>query len=342
MNMLFSGTAGGEHEAVAALKNLLAEMRHPFHAGDSVGVKLHWGERGNESYLPPVYAREIVGWLKKQGAHPFVFDTTVLYSGGRRNGKDSLETAAEHGYTEEFLGCEVLIGDGLDGNEVVDIPCALRHFPTVQTGSIIEKAMGFIIFSHFKGHLGTGFGGAIKNLSMGFASRAQKQRMHADAYPSLIEERCTRCGVCVDICPTGAAQISDDALPTYDLERCIGCAQCIGLCPVMALQIFFSGDSGAFQEKLVETAAAVWQRVAEKTILINALVKITADCDCLPGKAEIIAPDHGFIGGSHPVTVDQASLRHLGEEIITRTHPHVPWQRQFSFAREIGFHASEG
>ena len=224
----------------------------------------------------------------------------------------------------------------------MDIPCALRHFPTVQTGSIIEKATGFVIFSHFKGHLGAGFGGAIKNLSMGFASRAQKQRMHADAYPSLIEERCTRCGVCADVCPTGAAQISGDVLPTYDLERCIGCAQCIGLCPVMALQIFFSGDSSIFQEKLVETAAAVWRRIAEKTILINALVKITADCDCLPGKAEIIAPDHGFIGGYHPVTVDQASLRHLGEEIITRTHPHVPWQRQFSFAREIGFHASEG
>ena len=342
MNILFSETAGGERGAIEALQRLLAQMHHPFHTGDSVGIKLHWGERGNDSYLPPVYARAIAGWLRDRGVRPFVFDTTVLYSGGRRDGKDSLETAAGHGYTEEYLGCEVVIGVGLDGNEAVDIPCAFRHFPTVQTGSIIEKATGFVIFSHFKGHLGAGFGGAIKNLSMGFASRAQKQRMHADAYPSLIEERCTRCGVCADVCPTGAAQISGDVLPTYDLERCIGCAQCIGLCPVMALQIFFSGDSSIFQEKLVETAAAVWRRIAEKTILINALVKITADCDCLPGKAEIIAPDHGFIGGYHPVTVDQASLRHLGEEIITRTHPHVPWQRQFSFAREIGFHASEG
>jgi len=342
MNILFSGTSGDEQAAVAALQRLLEQMYHPFRAGDSVGIKLHWGERGNESYLPPVYARAIAGWLKKQGAHPFVFDTTVLYSGGRRNGKDSLETATGHGYTEEFLGCEVVIGDGLNGDEVVDIPCELRHFPTVQTGSIIEKAAGFVIFSHFKGHLGTGFGGAIKNLSMGFASRAQKQRMHADAYPSLIEERCTRCGVCVDVCPTGAAQISEDTFPTYDLERCIGCAQCIGLCPVMALQIFFSGDSSIFQEKLVETAAAVWRRIAEKTILINALVRISADCDCLPGKAEIIAPDHGFIGGYHPTAVDQASLRRLGEELITRTHPHVPWQRQFSFAREIGFYPPEG
>jgi len=341
MDILFSETRGSEKETVASLKDLLATMRHPFRAGDSVGVKLHWGERGNHSYLPPVYAREIIRWLQDSGARPFVFDTTVLYSGGRRNGSDSLETAASHGYTEAFLGCEVVIGDGLEGNEVVDIPCDLKYFPTVQAGAVIDKTAGFVIFSHFKGHLGSGFGGAIKNISMGFASRAQKQRMHADAYPSLIEERCTRCGVCADVCPTGAAEISGKKFPTYDLDRCIGCAQCIGLCPVMALEIFFSGDSSVFQEKLVETAAAVWRRISKKTVLINALVRITADCDCLPGKAEIISPDKGFIGGYHPVSIDHESLQRLGEELITQTHPHVPWQRQFEFAREIGFYPSE-
>jgi len=341
MDILFSETQGSEEEAIASLKDLLATMRHPFRAGDSVGVKLHWGERGNDSYLPPVYAREIIRWLQDSGARPFVFDTTVLYSGGRRNGSDSLETAASHGYTKDFLGCEVVIGDGLEGNEVVDIPCALKHFPTVQTASVIDSAAGVVIFSHFKGHLGSGFGGAIKNLSMGFASRAQKQRMHADAYPSLIEERCTRCGICADVCPTGAAQIFGDAPPTYDLDSCIGCAQCIGLCPVMALEIFFSGDSSVFQEKLVETAAAVWSRIGKKTVLINALVRISADCDCLPGKAQIISPDRGFIGGYHPVSIDHASLQRLGEGLITRTHQHVPWQRQLEFAREIGFHPSE-
>lgn len=340
MNLYFSETQGSEQEAVASLKDLLSRMSNPFREGDAVGIKLHWGERGNHSYLPPVYAREIVRWLRESGARAFVFDTTVLYSGGRRSGKDSLETAAEHGYTGDFLGCEVVIGDGLEGSDVVDIPCSLKHFPTVQAGAVVNRAEGFVIFSHFKGHMGAGFGGAIKNISMGFASRAQKQRMHADAYPSLMEKRCTRCGICVDVCPTGAAHISDGEFPTYDLDRCIGCAQCIGQCPVMALKIFFSGDSSVFQEKLVETAAAVWRRIAKKTVLINALVRISADCDCLPGKTEIISPDIGFIGGYHPVTVDQASLERVGEELFTGTHPHVPWQRQFTFAKEIGFLSS--
>ena len=69
-----------------ALSRLLARMGKPFRAGDKVGIKIHWGERGNTGYLPPPYTREIVLWLKELGVKPFVFDTTVLYSGGRRTG----------------------------------------------------------------------------------------------------------------------------------------------------------------------------------------------------------------------------------------------------------------
>ncbi|NLA40848.1 MAG: DUF362 domain-containing protein [Smithella sp.] len=65
-----------------------------FDAGDRVGIKLHWGERGNKGYLPPDYAREIVAWLRAGKIEPFIFDTTVLYSGGRRTAADSLKTAA--------------------------------------------------------------------------------------------------------------------------------------------------------------------------------------------------------------------------------------------------------
>lgn len=340
MEHLFIPAGRSQQEATASLRDLLTKMRHPFQEGDSVGIKLHWGESGNHSYLPPVYAGEIVRWLKDCGVKPFIFDTTVLYSGGRRNGRDSLKTAAEHGYTREFLGCDIVIADGLEGNEVVDIPCKLKHFKTVQVASIIDKVQGFVVFSHFKGHLGAGFGGAIKNLSMGFASRAQKQRMHADAYPALIEKRCTRCKICIEVCPTGAAQITGDEFPTYDLDKCIGCAQCIALCPFMALKIFFSGDMDIFQEKLVETAAALWRRIRKRTILVNALVNITAECDCLPGKEEIISPDIGFIGGYDPVSIDAESIDHIGEEFITRAHPYVPWKRQFTYAEEIGWDPS--
>jgi len=330
-------SAQKEDQYVAELRNVLENISYPYPRGARIAVKTHWGERGNRSYLSPRYAREAASFLKGRGWKPFLFDTTVLYSGGRRTGEESLRTAALHGYTEEFIGCPIAIGDGMDGRDVTDLP-GYRHFESVQVSALVDRADGFFILSHFKGHLASGFGGAIKNLSMGFASRAQKQRMHADAHPLLDGSKCTRCGVCVEVCPTGAAHFpGEDGEPAYDLDRCIGCAQCIGLCPETALQILWELDAAVFQERLVETAAAVWRRIQGKTVLVNALLNITQDCDCWPGQNPVIAEDRGFLGGRHPVTLDRESLRIVGEEPIRRAHRGVPWARQFEYAREIGF-----
>jgi uncharacterized protein len=336
MDIRFAGTDGTQSGSITALTSLLDTLKHPFKAGDTVGIKLHWGERGNASFLEPVYARAIVSWLKTHGCKPFIFDTTVLYSGGRRTGKDSLETAGQHGYTAAFLDCPVMIADGMDGRDVIDLPAGYKHFQTVQVAAVVDKATGFFIFSHFKGHLASGFGGAIKNLSMGFASRAQKQRMHADVKPTLTPKRCTRCGVCVEVCPSGAAGISEGELPHYDLERCIGCAQCIAACPETALKILWNSDFASFQEKLVETAAAVWKHIRTRSVLINAVIKVSTECDCLPGETGIIAPDIGFLAGPSPLALDEACMARVGAETISRAHPGIPWQGQLSYARSIG------
>ncbi|MBA4396222.1 MAG: 4Fe-4S ferredoxin [Syntrophus sp. (in: bacteria)] len=336
-DVIYEPGAGVGEPSRQALQTLLARLTHPFKKGDRVGVKLHWGEKGNHTFLPPVFAKEIVKWLSGLGASPFIFDTTVLYSGSRRTGEDSLKTAAAHGYSTGALGCPVIIADGLDGRDTIDIPAGYRHFDTIQAANVFDRAEGFVIFSHFKGHMASGFGGAIKNLAMGFASRAQKQRMHADARPKLKKKKCTRCGLCVEVCPTGAACFADDAYPVYDLDLCIGCAQCIGLCPEVALEILWNTDDRVFQEKLVETAVVVWRKIEGRTIVINALLNIASECDCLPGRHPVIAPDSGFIGGNSPVTVDEASVRRLGEACFDNAHPHADWRRQFSYSREIGF-----
>ncbi|MBN1614053.1 MAG: DUF362 domain-containing protein [Deltaproteobacteria bacterium] len=336
-NVLYQKSDGSVDSQLLALQRLLSQLHKPFAGGTDVGIKLHWGEAGNTSFLPPAFAREIAHWLMEDGFKPFVFDTTVLYSGKRRTGQDTLATAAAHGYTETYLGCPVMVGDGMDGRDVVDIPSGHKHFKTIQVASLIEKAGGFVIFSHFKGHLASGFGGAIKNLSMGFGSRAQKQRMHADVRPKLRQDKCTRCGLCIEVCPAGAAQSGDDGYPTYDLEICLGCAQCIACCPELALKILFGAKPLDFQEKITETAAGVWKRIQNRSVLINALVNITCECDCFPGDNPVIHDDAGFLGGYHPVTVDAESLKIIGTEPFDKAHPNTPWQRQFDYAGEIGF-----
>lgn len=336
-DFFFEPIAGKRKPYIESLRNLLEKFHYPFSPGDNVGIKLHWGERGNKGFLPPDYAKEIAGWLCSKGAKPFIFDTTVLYSGARRTAEESLNTAASHGYSHEFLECPVIIADGKDGRNVVSLPAGYQHFKTVQVGNIFDRANGFVIFSHFKGHMVSLFGGAIKNISMGFASRAQKQRMHSDYHPVLSKKKCTTCGVCAEICPTKAASIHPPDYPKYDLKKCIGCAQCIAMCPELALQIFWNSDMTVFQEKLVETAAAVWKKIKNKTIVINSLLNITMECDCLPGKNPLIGPDYGFIGGYHPVKVDEESLKMTGADIFEKVHPGIPWQRQFSYAKEIGF-----
>ncbi len=340
-SILFRSIKGRSDQHIKALSSLLGDMKSPFKRGAVVGIKLHWGERGNHSFLPPVYAKEIAGWLIKQGAKPFVFDTTALYSGGRRTGSDALKTAEEHGYTADYLGCPVVIADGMDGRNVVEIPADFKYFQTVQVAAVTENTDGFVIFSHFKGHMAAVFGGAIKNISMGFASRAQKQRMHSDARPSIKREKCSQCGVCIEVCPAGAAKSGDDGYPVYDLATCIGCAQCIGLCPEMALKILWNTDDKVFQEKLIETAAAVWKRIKEKSIVINALLNITAECDCLPGENPTMFHDLGFVGGYNPVAVDAESLKLIGTEPFEKAHPNIPWQRQFEYAKETGFYLND-
>ncbi len=335
-NTLFYKVEGPQEGYAKDLNSLLATFKSPFKKGDSIGIKLHWGERGNRSYLHPVYAKNIVQWLVEQGTKPFVCDTTALYSGGRRTGIETIKTAAEHGYSEDFLGCPVVAADGPDGRDIVDIPAGFKHFETVQVASVVEKADGFFVFSHFKGHMLSYFGGAIKNLSMGFGSRAQKQRMHSDAKPFLNKKMCTRCGACVDICPAGAATIAKDEYPVYDHETCIGCAQCIAHCPELALKILWETDDRVFQEKLVETAAAIWKRIEGKSLFVNALLNITVECDCMPGENPVIAPDLGFVGGYHPVAVDAESLKRVGRNLLKKSTPTSPGRGSLNTQRKRG------
>ncbi|MFP4458151.1 MAG: DUF362 domain-containing protein [Candidatus Zixiibacteriota bacterium] len=272
--------------------------------GDFVGIKVHWGEAGNITFLDAHYTKILIKKIKSLGGKPFVFDTNVLYKGARQNGIDNLMNAREHGFSIENLGCPAVIADGIRGRDTVDIEA--HDGSMINVGSLINQADAFVILSHFKGHIVSGIGGALKNLSMGFASRAMKQRMHADVEPELRSEGdCVECGICAEHCPMDCIELSPKA--NFDLIRCIGCGECIAVCPEGAIKIQWGNTGAKFGVLLMKTAAAVANKIHTKTVYFNGIINITDQCDCMGKKLEPITDDIGFTASFDPVALDTAS-----------------------------------
>lgn len=174
--------------------------------GELTAVKVHFGERGTDAYINPVLVRQVVDKLKALGARPFVADTNTLYGGGRANSADHAVTAIEHGFDYSVVGAPVIIADGLKSQNLSDVRIEGRHFQSVKIAGDIVAADSLIVLSHFKGHLLSGFGGAIKNLGMGCAPAAGKAEQHSTR-PIFNPDLCIGCGQCAETCPSSAVTV---------------------------------------------------------------------------------------------------------------------------------------
>ena len=106
---------------------------------DLTAIKLHFGERGNDSYINPVFVRQVVDKLKIKGAKPFLTDTNTLYSGSRHNAVDHLVTALEHGFDFSVTGAPLIIADGLRSGNIEEVVINQKHFQTVKLAQDIVK-----------------------------------------------------------------------------------------------------------------------------------------------------------------------------------------------------------
>ncbi len=175
---------------------------------DKTAIKLHFGELGNDGFISPVYVRQVVEKVKECGALPFLTDTNTLYLGSRSNAVDHITTAILHGFDYAVTGAPIIIADGLFGKNVAQVKIDKKHFNTVTIAGDIALADSMIVLSHFKGHIVSGFGGAIKNLAMGCAPPEGKRAQH-NARPFTIAEKCTGCGTCAEVCPKTAITIEN-------------------------------------------------------------------------------------------------------------------------------------
>ncbi len=307
--------------------------------GDLTAVKLHFGEKGNASFVRPVFVRRVVEEIAAAGGKPFLTDTNTLYLGSRCNAVDHLRTAVENGFAIAVVGAPLVIADGIRGESAVRVPVNGRLLDEVSIGLEIVNADALVAITHFKGHELSGFGGALKNLGMGCASRAGKLVQHSTVAPAVDPGGCTACGTCVAHCPSGAiALASGKAL--IDPGACIGCADCIVVCPEHAVKVDWNEAAPALQMKMVEHAAGALHGKKGKSLFVSFVMQVSPFCDCYGSNDRPIAPDVGILASDDPVALDQACadlvVKAAGKDPFRATHPSVDWTVQLAHGEIMG------
>ncbi|VVB75315.1 Ferredoxin [Candidatus Tiddalikarchaeum anstoanum] len=290
--------------------------------GKNIAVKMHFGEKGCTTYMPPIIVKKLYEKVKKDDNIVELVDCNALYKGSRTNSYNHIETAKSHG----FIFAPVKILDGEIGEEYVEINgCKI--------GRNINDYDSLIVLTHFKGHIMTGFGGALKNVGMGLGSRAGKLDMHSNIKPSVNVKKCAGCGLCAKNCP--ALAISVDTKAFINPKKCIGCATCIEVCPNNAISIPWNSKTHVeLQERICDYAKAVLS-LFKNVIFINALINITKDCDCIGRKQEKLTKDIGYLYSDNIISIDTASKKLIDKEKIL-TEKSKSFSHFLEYAKKIG------
>lgn len=134
----------------------------------NVAIKLSTGEPPNSNYLRPELIKDLV-----QSLNGTIVECNTTYGGSRASNAMHLQVAKDHGFTDiaefDLLDADGSISLPVDGGEVLTENFVGSHFSDYEY---------YVVLSHFKGHGMAGFGGAIKNISIGIASSSGKSWIH--------------------------------------------------------------------------------------------------------------------------------------------------------------------
>ena len=139
-----------------------------------IAIKLHSGEEGNQNFLTPEFWAPIIRHLDGT-----VVECNTAYEGARNTTEKHLKTIEKHGWSRYF-NVDLLDAEGPD--LVLDIPDG-KVIQKNYVGKDIANYNGMLVLSHFKGHPMGGYGGALKQLSIGCASSYGKAYIHGAGVP---------------------------------------------------------------------------------------------------------------------------------------------------------------
>jgi uncharacterized Fe-S center protein len=206
--------------------------------------------------------------------------------------------------------------------------------------------------SHFKGHELTGFGGALKNLGMGAASRSGKKFLHEVSHPVIDREKCTGCGACVESCASAAIALDSEGKAAIDHDTCVGCCQCVAVCQFDAARASEGSASRVCGERIAEYADAVVR--GKSSFHVSFVMNVSPNCDCWGNNDAPIVADIGIFASADPVALDQACVdavnaapalagtvladkKYGGQgEKFGHVHPDTDWSASLAHAERLG------
>ena len=139
----------------------------------NIAIKVHTGEKGNQNYITPQFWKPLIDELNGT-----VVECNTAYSGARNITEKHLKLISEHEW-DKYFKFDLLDAEGPD--LTLEIPNGLRIKKNL-VGKNLKNYDAMVVLSHFKGHPMGGYGGALKQLSIGCASSAGKAYIHSAGF----------------------------------------------------------------------------------------------------------------------------------------------------------------